>query len=176
VNTWAEGVSPDGKWLLYLPNPNQTIWALPLDGSGEAELLVKADYAFDEPQVWPDGRWLAYGAQETGEWEVYVRPFRREGERVRVSTTGGGQPRWRGDGRELFYVTAEGELMAVDVQETGGRLQLGLPQRLFHAGVSNPVADEYSVTKDGQRFLVITPAEERVWRFNVVLNWPELLE
>jgi Tol biopolymer transport system component len=176
VAAWSEGVSPDGKTLLYLSGTNQAIWALPLDGSGEAETLVEAGYAFDEPQVSPDGRWLAYGAQETGQWEVYVMPFRRDGERVRVSPAGGRQPRWRGDGRELFYLTPQGELVSVEVREAGGHLELGLPGELFHAGVSNPVLDEYAVTKGGQRFLVITPVEESGWSLNVVLNWPELLE
>jgi Tol biopolymer transport system component len=176
VNTWAEGVSPDGKWLLYLPAPNQSIWALPLDRPGEPELLVKGDYPFDEPQVSPDGRWLAYCAGETGEWEVYVMPFRRDGERVRVSTAGGGQPRWRGDGRELFYVTPKGQLMAVEVEEADSRFEPALPNELFNAGVSNPVEDGYSVTRDGQRFLVITPVQEGGWSLNVILNWPELLE
>jgi hypothetical protein len=167
---------PRGSSELPDAGTNQAIWALPLDGSGEAETLVEAGYAFDEPQVSPDGRWLAYGAQETGPWEVYLMPFRRDGERVRVSPAGGRQPRWRGDGRELFYLTPQGELVSVEVREAGGHLELGLPGELFHAGVSNPVLDEYAVTKDGQRFLVITPVEESGWSLNVVLNWPSLLD
>ena len=175
---WTEEVTPDGKTLVYLTGttPNDSLWALPLDGEDEPERLMKVDYAIDEPHVSPDGRWLAYSANVTGDWEVYVMPFRRPGAKVRVSPQGGRQPRWRGDGRELFYVTAAGELMAVDVEPRRERLVVSLPQRLFEAGVSSVIADEYNVTKDGQRFLVITPVEASDNSLNVTLNWTSLLE
>ena len=107
ANAYVESVSPDGKRLVYLtggPPRNDTVWALPLTGGGEPELLMKADHGVDGPQVSPDGRWLAYASDETGEWEVYAAPFRRRGEKVRVSPEGGRQPRWRGDGKELFFL------------------------------------------------------------------------
>ena len=116
VSAWSKSVSPDGTRLVYLTGtmPNDTIWALPLNGTGEPEQLTKVDHPLASPQVSPSGRWLAYGAHEkAGAWEVYVAPFRREGERVRISPDNGGQPRWRGDGRELIYVTPQGQLMAV---------------------------------------------------------------
>ena len=103
-------------------------------------------------------------------------PFRRDGERTRVSLAGGRQPRWRGDGRELFYVTPAGQLAAVDVRETGDLLSMGRSHELFRAGVWNPYEDEYSVSKDGQRFLVITPIEAHKWSPNVILNWTWFLD
>jgi hypothetical protein len=106
---------------------------------------------------------------------VYIIPFRRVGERIRVSTAGGVQPRWRGDSRELFYVAPEGQLMAVDIQVSGDRLEPGLPQVLFDAGVFSPWSDEYGVSRDGQRFVVITPVKEAGWSLQVILNWPGLL-
>ena len=102
-------------------------------------------------------------------------PFRRDGERVRVSTAGGRQPRWRGDGQELFYLTDGGQLMAVEADEEEGRLELGLPVALFDTSVSSPYVDQYGPSRDGQRFLVITPVERSGWSVNVILNWPELV-
>jgi Tol biopolymer transport system component/tRNA A-37 threonylcarbamoyl transferase component Bud32 len=176
---WSESVSSDGRSLLYVTGGNllpDSIWALPLADDGEPARLMQVNDAVDEPHVSPDGRWMVYGAHETGEWEVYVVPFQREGERVRVSTGGGRQPRWRGDGQELFYVTPRGGLMAVGVAEKEGRLELGLPHSLFDAGRSfSAIFDQYAVTSDGERFLVITPVEQTGWSLNAVLNWTELL-
>ena len=131
----------------------------------------------------PDGRWLAYISDESGRDEIYVEPFRRPGERLRVSRGGGGQPKWRGDGRELFYRSHDGQLMAVDVQEAASGLEVGTPEGLFPAdalraapGVG-PESDEYAVTADGQRFLLMMRVEEDVkQRIHVVTNWPSLLE
>jgi Tol biopolymer transport system component len=170
---WSESVSPDGGLLLYKGAGG--IWFSPLAGDNDPELLIPGD-ALDEPHVSPDGRWLAYGSQETGRWEVYVAPFRRRGEKTRVSPAGGGQPRWRGDGRELFYVTPEGQLVAVAVRESGDRLQVGLPAGLFEGVDPTPNWDTYAVTKDGQRFLVIEPLDDTRWSLNVILDWPRLLE
>jgi Tol biopolymer transport system component len=125
--------------------------------------------------VSPDGRWLAYISRESERWDVYVEPFRSPGERVRVSPEGGGQPTWRGDGKELFYVTPEGELMAVAVSESSGRLEVSLPKRLFGGVLSEPTHNLYAATRDGQRFLVVTPVQGGM-RIHVVTNWPELLK
>jgi Tol biopolymer transport system component len=168
-------VSPDGAWLLYHTG-GPRLWALPLRGTGDPELLVQAGSRVDQAHVSPDGRWVVFDSNEAGDWDVYVMPFRREGERKRVSPEGGRQPLWRGDGREIFYVTARGELISVDVQEVEGRLELGYPRALFHAGVSDPIIGNYGVSGDGERFLVVTPVEEADWSVQVVLNWPALLE
>jgi len=83
-NAFPKDVTPDGKDLLVVsggPPANDSIWALPLTGDGEPELVLKTPYGIDDPRISPDGRWLVYIANETGFWEVYVRPFRREGEK-----------------------------------------------------------------------------------------------
>jgi Tol biopolymer transport system component len=180
-----EGVFPEcwsspAKALLYvtLQSPEgQAFGMLSPDGDAEPETILKRNSRIDEPQVSPDGRWLAYASQESGQFEVYVQPFRQEGEGVRVSTEGGGQPRWRGDGRELFYVSPAGRLMAVDVGAKGDRIEVGLPVALF-AGVNpDPSTDHYAATADGQRFLVPLPVgEEAAARIHVVTNWTSLLE
>jgi Tol biopolymer transport system component len=135
----------------------------------------------DQPHVSPDGRWLAYISTESGRFEVYVQPFRRRGERVRVSANGGGQPRWRGDGKELFYVGLDGSLMAVDVHSGATGLELGMPQALIPAKTFAAVLEgadytDYGATPDGQRFLVKRPVEgsERP-RIHVLLDWPSML-
>jgi Tol biopolymer transport system component len=94
-----ESWSRDGRTLLFVRMPAanaKSIWVLSLDGGGEAELVLDSGFNLDEPHLSPDGRWLAYLSTESGRAEVYVEPFRRDGDRVRVSVDGGGQPKWRG--------------------------------------------------------------------------------
>jgi hypothetical protein len=113
---------------------------------------------------------------------VYVEPFRRRGERVRVSTNGGGQPKWRGDSKELFYLTLDGALMAVNVREGTTGPIVGVPTTLVPADVlgavvQGPEFDDYAVSADGQRILVKRPAtKDERQRIHVLLNWPSLLE
>ena len=151
--------------------------------------VVKFDYlagkakgfGADQPHVSPDGRWLAYITTESGRYEVYVEPFRRRGEKVRVSTGGGGQPRWRGDGKELFFLSPDGSLMAVDVEEGATGPEVGIPTTLvpardLEATVQGPDYHDYAVSADGQRFLVKKSAEsDGRRRIHVLLDWPSLL-
>ncbi|MDA2927887.1 hypothetical protein MYX78_11780 [Acidobacteria bacterium AH-259-G07] len=89
-------------------------------------------------------------------------------------TSGGGEPKWRGDGKELFYLALDGTLMAVQIK-AGTELEVGLPKVLFQTAVSVvPELDQYCVTGDGQRFLIIEPVEETAQPIHVVLNWFEL--
>jgi Tol biopolymer transport system component len=172
---YPECWSAPANAILY--GQGQAIGILSPDGDAEPETIMKKDFQIDEPQISPDGRWLAFISQESGQWEVYVEPFREEGERVRVSTEGGGQPKWRGDGRELFYVSPDGRLMAVDVQTKSGRIEVGLPVALFPGVIADPIRDHYAVTADGQRFLVPVPVESDTGtRLHVVTNWTSLLK
>ena len=131
----------------------------------------------DEPQLSPDERWLAYVSQESGRDEVYLEPFRRAGDRVRVSVDGGGQPKWRGDGKELFYATPGNLLMAVSVRAAGERLEVSLPTRLFEIrGLEGTGYDDYAPSADGQRFLVKLPVQEsRKPQLQIVTNWTSLV-
>ena len=172
----------EGNTLLYLTiGAERTLWALSLDAGGAPEPLVKG-FLIDRPDVSPDGQWLAYLSQESGRFEVYVEPFRRRGEKVRVSTGGGAQPRWRRDGKELFYLTLDGSLMAVDVRGAASGLEVGLPTTLapakdLRAVVQGPDYNDYGVSADGQRFLVRRPADGgQRQRIHVVLDWPSLLK
>jgi eukaryotic-like serine/threonine-protein kinase len=171
--------SRDGKTLLVVrrtPDDAQGVWAVAVGGES-AEALLDARFHIDEPQLSPDERWLAYVSRESGRDEVYVEPFRAEGERVRVSVDGGGQPKWRGDGKELFYATPASVLMAVEVRPGSGRLQVSLPTRLFEfQGFEGAGYDDYAPSADGRRFLVkLVAAQDRKPQIHVVTNWPALL-
>jgi hypothetical protein len=123
-----------------------------------------------------------YISQESGRFEVYVEPFRRRGEKVRVSVGGGAQPRWRGDGKELFFLSLDGGLMAVDVSEGAAGLAVGIPSTLvpavqLRAVVEGPDYTDYGVSADGQRFLVKrSVGDEGRQRIHVLLDWPSLLQ
>jgi hypothetical protein len=175
----SEFWSAPAKAILYVGNSDKShgFGMVPSDGGAKPETVLKKSFRIDEPHVSPDGRWLAYTSQESSRWEVYVEPFRREGERVRVSTEGGGQPRWRGDGKELFYVSPDGQLMAVDVRTTGDRIDVGPPVALFSGVIADPTTDHYAATADGQRFLVPVPVGGNArMRIHVVTNWTSLLK
>jgi Tol biopolymer transport system component len=172
--------SRDGQTLLFVrraAGDAQSVWALALTG-GKAEPLLDARFRVDEPQLSPDERWLAYVSRESGSDEVYLEPFRRDGDRVRVSVDGGGQPKWRGDGKELFYSTPGNLLMAVAVRAGGERLEVSLPTRLFEIrGLQGTGYDDYAPSADGQRFLVKLPVEEdRKPQLHIVTHWTSLIE
>jgi eukaryotic-like serine/threonine-protein kinase len=172
--------SRDGKTLLFVrrtPEDAQSAWALSL-ADGKAEPVFDGRFRVDEPQLSPDERWLAYVSRESGKDEVYVEPFRREGERVRVSVDGGGQPKWRHDGKELFFTSTRSELMAVEVRLVGSRLEVGLPVVLFEAqGIEGTGYDDYAPSADGQRFLVKMPVGKGQHpQLHIVTNWPSLLK
>lgn len=149
--------SPDGKVLVYSENGN--ILSVPLEGDRKPHDVVATQAAELFPQVSPDGKWLAYQSNETGRAEIYVRPFPDGPGKWQVSTEGGSWPRWRGDGKELFFAQAP-NTMAVEIRVTGASLQAGVPQALFALGgdPSLPITHQsymrYAVSADGQRFLV----------------------
>jgi Tol biopolymer transport system component len=174
-NAYPEYWSAHANAILFVQDSQ--VGMLSLEGDAKPEMILKKDFSTDEPQLSPDGHWLAYISQESGQWEVYVEPFREEGERVRVSTEGGGQPKWRGDGRELFYVSPDGQLMAVDVRMSDGRMEVGLPVALFPGVIADAIRDHYAVTADGQRFLVPMPVgNETKRRLHVITSWTSLLK
>ncbi len=169
----AEDWTRDGRFVIFLCG-TERICALPLKGDRTPVPLIESSASVDEARVSRDGRWLAYSGTETGQWEVYVQPFMRPGRRVRVSTNGGSQARWRGDGRELFYLALDGTMMSVS---TADPATPGVAQKLFQRRLAvNPVEDQYDVTADGQRFLVIDPEAQPTTRLTVLTNWPAALK
>jgi hypothetical protein len=122
----------------------------------------------------PDGKWIAYTSNETGVYEVYVQPFPAAGEKWKIPAQGGAQPRWRGDGKEMFYRTLDGKMMAVSVNTTGG-FKAEAPRMLFQSS-ADPLFPNlgmsYAVTSDGQRLLMNAAADEsRASPITIITNW-----
>jgi serine/threonine protein kinase len=144
---------------------------LPPGPSAKPETLYKTEFPNDEPQVSPDGRWIAFASNESGQWEVYAAAFPSFGQKRQVSNGGGMGPRWRKDGREMFYLTQDGKLMAMDTK-LGATLETGPPKLLFQTSVAvNYRFDQYAVSADGQKFLYGEPVESAARPIHVVLNW-----
>jgi dipeptidyl aminopeptidase/acylaminoacyl peptidase len=171
---YPEDWSSDGRYIIYLsPIGGRRFWALPMVDDRRPFIIVDTPFAKDEPHFSSDGRWLAYYSDESGRAEVYVQPFPGPGERVRVSTDGGSQPRWKKDGTELFYLSLDGKFMSAAMRYQPA-LQVDVPRVLFQTPITDatPNLDQYDVTADGQRFVVLAPVEgDTQSPITVVLNW-----
>ncbi len=156
--------TPDGKSILYELADEQGayhLWILELDGDDQPTRLFPEPASQGSADLSPDGDWLAYGSDVTGQQEVYVRRLDGTGAPIRVSSSGGGQPLWRRDGRELFYVSAAPELVAVAVTP-GDPPQFGRPESLFPTRFEETSDRQYDASPDGQRFVVNQPAATAV--------------
>jgi serine/threonine protein kinase len=170
-----EDWSKDGRYIAYVLDDDGTrtrdIFVSPLSGDRKVIRITQTRFDENEPHFSFDGKWIAYGSNESGTWQVYVISFPALDQRCQVSAGGGGQPRWRGDGKELYYLSPDGKLMAVDIT-AGLKLDCGASRTLFDTGLRmSPVNDQYAVTRDGQRFLVLKPQEGTPAPLTVVLNW-----
>ena len=167
--------SRDGRFILYYgayPKTGFDLWILPLAGDPRPIPFLQTAFNEDNGAFAPDVNWIAYTSNESGRDEVYVQPFPATGGRYQISRSGGTQPTWRGDGRELYFLTPDGTMMAAAIDATP-RFEAGIPQPLFASGVASTVnRRQYAVTKDGQRFLVIV-AQQRSspTPLTVVVNW-----
>jgi hypothetical protein len=134
----------------------------------------------DANELWgqfsPDGRWMAYQSNDTGRYEIYVRPFPRAGAAIPISTGGGVYPRWSRDGKELYFIAPDAKMMAVSIDATAASLEAGAPAVLFQTrrlgGGSNVIgrSHQYDVTPDG-RFLVNVDLESTAPPITLLLNW-----
>ena len=175
-------LSGDGRYAMYdtAASPETTqLWAFPLFGERKPFAYVQGNFGAESAQFSPDGRYVAYSSSETGRMEIYVQTFPQHTGRWEISTSGGVQPMWRRDGKELFYLTPDEKLMAVEVNTTSATFQAGIPKLLFQAPLV-PISywrNIYAPSRDGQRFLMITPASEvKPEPITVVVNWQELLK
>jgi len=170
-NDW----SSNGEWLMWsrsAPGTDSDIWGLRLSADRKPVPILQTPFFEGEPRLSPNGRWLAYTSNESGRREVYVRSFPAGDTKRLVSTSGGRQSAWRGDGRELFYRTDAGAIMAVGVKTDAG-FEASSPQELFRARIQQgfPGRYDYAPTRDGQRFLVNILPGEATSMATVVLNW-----
>ena len=171
-NDWSR----DGKYILY--ERGADLWYVSIPGLKPAEFL-RATSTLKTARFSPDGKWVAYSSSESGKWEIYVTSFPDARGKWQVSNAGGTQPRWRGDGKELFYLSPDDKLMAVPVK-TGANFDAGTPVMLFQAYLRETVAATseqffYDVSRDGQKFLINTQLKSAITPMSVVLNWPSRL-
>ncbi len=166
--------SPDGRFLLYTnrdPNTDLDLWTLPVAENREPVPFLITRFREFDARFSPDGRFVAFVSNESGESEVYVVPSGGTGEKRRVSTTGGRTPRWRSDGLELFYLSAANQLMAVPVKLEGG-FEPGTPTALFTIEPGDPEGDVvYDVAADGRRFIINSALPGTDPAPTVVLDW-----
>jgi serine/threonine-protein kinase len=183
VPMWPSSWSPDRHVVAFSASrPNLDVGLVRLDSS-KTDWLLTTPFAESDAAFSPDGHWLAYASTESGDSEVYVRPYPSGGGRWQISDTGGGYPRWSGDGREVVYRTNDG-VMAVAIDVVGGGLRTGKPRQLFtgqfrggSGGISiagNSFAD-YDMSADGTRFVMFPRAaasgEERAGIVTIVSSW-----
>jgi Tol biopolymer transport system component len=189
--------SSDGRFLLYSSSDPQTtmdLWVLGLDGARAPVPFLKTPFVEHAGAFSPDGRWVAYNSNESGRNEVYVRPFvlpsemdlpaRGDGRsrlqpdtaggQWQISTTGGKMPLWRRDGKELYYLSPTGTMMAAPIAVNGVALVPGTPIALFPTRIADAGVDsgfrEYDVASDG-RFLINTELPSDVGPIRLILNW-----
>jgi len=175
--------SPDGKLLLFThqdPETGNDLFVLPLaGGGGGSKPRVVVQTRSDESQAAfsPDGHWVAYQSNEGGQFNVWLQPFPGPGGQRQVSPAGGASPRWRPDGRELYYLSPDAKLMAVPIRMQGATVEPGDPQVLFQtrlttpfSGVAGNIRPQYDVAADG-RFLMNITVEETTSPIAIILNW-----
>jgi eukaryotic-like serine/threonine-protein kinase len=171
-NDWSH----DGKYILY--ERGADLWYVSLSDLKATEFL-KSGSTLRTGRFSPDGKWVAYASNESGKWEIYVTSFPEAHGKWQVSNAGGTQPRWRGDGKELFYLSPDDKLMSVSVK-TGANFDAGTPGALFQAYPREFGATSeqffYDVTKDGQKFLINTQLRSAKTPISVVLNWTASLK
>ena len=176
----AAGWSSDGATLVFAyrgPGSPGDIGMLSMDSDEAWQPLLQTEANEGDPAISPDGKWIAYTSDETGQAEVYVERFPDLGQRRQISTAGGAQPVWSPDGRELFYLSDEA--MMVVAVETGPTFTLGTSEILFESsGYFQGRNRAYDIAPDGQRFLMIKlrDVSQVSSQINIVVNWTEELE
>jgi serine/threonine protein kinase/Tol biopolymer transport system component len=173
----ACGWSSDGRFFAYAlidPKTGWDIWILPMDGERKPFPFVNTVFNEQGAQFSPDGQWIAYVSNESGTMEIYVQPFPGPGGKRQVSNGVGLPPRWRGDGRELYYLTPDRKkLIAVEIKP-GPTIETGTIKTLFELPVR---IEGYDVNADGQRFLVNMPVgQEPSPSITLVVNWTASLK
>ena len=175
---FTEDWSRDGRFVLYVEAGAKTgwdLWALPMVGDRKPMAVMNSPFEERSGKFSPDGRWVAYQSNFSGRFEIYVQPFPGPGGKLQVSTAGGTFPRWRADGKELFFIAPNAKLMSVPVGPSHSTFEAGSPVALFQTHiVTGGVAaleSQYAVSGDG-RFLINTRVDESTpTPITLILNW-----
>jgi Tol biopolymer transport system component len=181
VATYPNDVSSDGRWLAYQQSTEKgyDLGVIEIGSTPTMHPFLSTRFNEVESRFSPNTRFIAYASDESGRFEVYVRPFPSGNAQWKVSLTGGMQPEWRRDGKELFYVASDGKMMAVTVN-VGAEFQAGVPHALFDVDVPEAVAPyptEFAVTADGERFLVNTVVDQpNRPALTIIVNWTGALK
>jgi serine/threonine-protein kinase len=177
--------SRDGMFVLRAlvdPQTRGDIWVVPLSNGAKAFPYLNNDYNEAQPRLSPNGRWLAYVTDRLGHFEVYVDAFSADASKTPaargtwpISSGGGTRPVWSRDGKQLFFISADRKMMAVDVNpDAQGRFDFAAPKPLFDAPINGNPWDEFDVSNDG-RFLLPVPGQQRSREpLTVIVNWPQL--
>jgi Tol biopolymer transport system component len=175
--------SRDGRFIIYGRRDSKTQWDIGIvpaggnDGERTSSVYLQTPFNEHHGHLSADGRWMAYASDESGRWEVYVGAFPARGSRRQVSTGGGSEPRWRADGKELYYVTPDGTVMAAVMSFDGDAALVASSQALFKARFglfgSEMFRPVYTPADNGRRFLVNVVVEETAASpVTMILNWP----
>jgi len=174
--------SGDGRYIVEatfpsFPKTGSDVWVLPLFGDKKAYPYVNTEFAETYPRLSPNGQWLAYVSNESKRDEVYVGTFPMLGGRWQVSLNGGSFPSWSRDGKELYFIAADGKMMAVEIRG-GPKFDRGVPKALFDSPLGLGTGDygAYDVSKDGRFLMSLSASQSATVPMTVVVNWPAALK
>jgi len=169
--------SRDGRFILFYTelNPSMDIWGLALQGGAKPFPIVQTSFNERDARFSPDGQWIVFESNESGRTEIYVQPFPGPGGKVQISSNGGAMGRWRSDGKEMYYVDLDNQLMAVPIRLQRGAIEAGTPMPLFRTRIGGALqansGPQYEVVPGGQRFLMNTVVDEIAAPITMILNW-----
>jgi len=177
LGNYPSSWSPNGHLLLFDHQDKSgkiSMWVLPLSGDRRPYTFLETPFNAQMGKFSPDGRWVAYVSNDSGKDEIYVVPFANAGARVQVSTEGGSQPRWRRDGRELYYLSPEAKIMVAELLAGTSDFRVGAVRPLFAlSGLTGVPGNLYDVSADGQKFIAVQELEHTsTVPLTVVANWP----
>jgi hypothetical protein len=165
------------------PTTKYDLWLLPVRPDGQLRkdakptpyLRTPFNERFGRFSPGPNPRWVAYQADKTGQYEIYIDAFPGPRGEIRISSGGGAFPKWGPRGSELFYVSPDYKLMAVSLKEKGDSIEPSSPRELFTLPAPGTIMGPYEVAGDGKRFLVLEGSEAAPQPLTVIVNWPALV-
>jgi dipeptidyl aminopeptidase/acylaminoacyl peptidase len=174
---YPTGWSRDGAMIACTTYPTRDIVVFPSDGKQPPIIFLNSEFVEDEARFSPDGKYLAYASNESGQREIYVRPFPGPGGKWQVSTNGSlFRTFWRQDGKEIYYQSRDGKVMAAEVSANGGTFSVGNVTTLFEA-LSIGVSGALDVSPDGQKFLMVyNQVESKSDHLTLVVHWEAELQ